>query len=48
MLVTTSLNQMAFNEAFYCSVNVSLVKNQNLERFWCLKMIGITSSRQRK
>ena len=33
---------MASDEAFYCSVNVSLAKNSNLERFWCLEMIGIT------
>ena len=42
MLVTTRLNQMASDEAFYCSVNVSLVKNPNLERFWYLETIGIT------
>ena len=42
MLVTTSLNQMASDEAFYCSVNVFLVRNPNLERFWCLETIGIT------
>ena len=42
LLVTTSLNQMAPDEAFYCSVNVSLVKTPNLERFWCLETIGIT------
>ena len=29
MFVTTGLNQMASDKAFYCSVNVSLVKNTN-------------------
>ena len=28
MLVITNLNQVASDEAFYCSVNVSLVKKQ--------------------
>ena len=41
ILVTTSLNQVASDEAFYCSVNVSLVKNPNLERFWCLETTKI-------
>ena len=43
MLITTSLNQMAApDEVFQYSVNISLVKNPNLERFWCLETIGIT------
>ena len=48
MLVITSLNQMASDEAFYCSVNVSLAKTSNLERFWCLETIGITDPVGRK
>ena len=39
---------MASDEAFYCSVNASLAKNPNLERFWCLEMIGITDPVGRK
>ena len=41
MLVSISLNQVTSDQAFFCSVNVSLVKNPNLERFWCLETIGI-------
>ena len=41
LLVATKLNKVAPNQSFYCSVNVSLIKNPNLEKFWYLETIGI-------
>ena len=41
MLGNTSLKQVACNQALFCSVNVSLVQNPNLKRFWYLETIGI-------
>ena len=32
---------MSSNQSVYCSVNVSLIKNPDLQKFWCLETIGI-------
>ena len=40
LLVSTNRNEVV-SSSFYCSVNVSLIKNPDLERFWSLETIGI-------
>ena len=41
LLVATKTSKVLSNRNFYCSVNVSLIKNPDLEKFWCLETIGI-------
>ena len=43
LLVSTNRNEV-ISSSFYCSVNVSLIKNPDLERFWSLETIGIKDS----
>ena len=40
LLVSTGGNEVV-SPSFYCSVNVSVIKNPDLERFWSLETIGI-------
>ena len=40
LLVSTSGNEVV-SPSFYCSVNVSVIKNPDLKRFWSLETIGI-------
>ena len=40
LLVSTNRNEVV-SSSFYCSANVSLIKNPDLERFWSLETIGI-------
>ena len=44
LFVAAELDQLRSNHTLDCSVNVSLVKNPNLENFWCLETIGIKDS----
>ena len=39
-VVSTSGNEVV-SPSFYCSVNFSVIKNPDLERFWSLETIGI-------
>ena len=41
LLVATKTSKVSSDRNFYCSVNVSLIKNPDLEKFWCLETIGI-------
>ena len=40
LLVATEY-KVSSNQSFYCSVNVSLIKIPDLQKFWCLETTGI-------